>query len=510
MLTGKRWEILILVGVMVIYTGLAFYKLTEYPPLGHDDLASAGPAYQLLTEGNIGRGYSVPWYVNHFLMFLSFKIFGIGVLQIKLGSVIMGAVLLLTTYFIGRKLFSTKVAAIAILFLVTDSAFFQTARWGRSDIVAVTFFMLSLYLFLQARDRSSNLMFSLSAIALGASVFSHENGLFLGIPIMYLLLLLDYKKTFFKQKLFWIFSSTLLLVAVPYILYIAPDFSNYKDQVLFFISRTGESVGGFVFYHEQPSALFMGEITERWRGYIAQNSLVVGLFVLAVVNGLMKRDKSSKLILVAVISMQVLFILIKKNGFYLVWMTPLLFILVSSLFVDIFNYLRTDSQGRFIKFLKGNRFAALTATFLIFVILFSASSRIVGATLLSDSYDSIGSQLNISVPADAKVLGPGPFWLALRDRDYRGYGSAFNYAVEKRDNIPGFSLEQAILEVLEDFKPDYVLYQEKDLPHTLPIRLALKDFLTDSPSIKETLIVGGNYYGEVEVWKVNWSEEDDN
>ena len=491
---------------MAIYAGLVFYKLAEYPSLGHDDLASAKTAYQLLTEGNFGRGYSAPWYVNHFLMFLSFKIFGIGVVQIKLVSVVMGAVLLLTTYFIGKKLFSTKVAAIAILLLVADSAFFQTARWGRPDIMAVAFFMLSLYLFLQARERQSNIIFSLSAIALGASVFSHQNGLFLGVPIMYLLLLFDFKKTFFKQKPFWVFSSTLLLVAVPYILHIAPEFSNYKDQVLFFISRTGESIGGFVFYHQQPSALFIGEITERWRGYIAQNSLVVGLFVLAVINGLIKRDKSSNLILVAVIAMQLLFILIKKNGFYLVWMTPLLFILVSSLFVDIFNYLRTDNQGRFLKFLKGNRFAALTATFLIFVMLFSSSSRVVGATLLSDSYDSIGSQLNISIPADARVLGPGPFWLALRDRKYQSYDSAYYYMAEIRKDIPDFSLEQATLDILKDLKPDYIIYHKKDFPYTLPIRLALKEFLTDSSSIKKTVIVGGNYYGEVEVWKINWSE----
>ncbi len=124
-MTRKQWEILILVGVMVIYAGLAFYKLAEYPPLGYDDLASAGPAYQLLTEGHFDRAYSIPWYINHFLMFLSFKIFGIGVVQIKLVSVFMGAVLLLMTYLIAKKLFLIKVATIAILLLVTDSAFFQ-------------------------------------------------------------------------------------------------------------------------------------------------------------------------------------------------------------------------------------------------------------------------------------------------------------------------------------------------------------------------------------------------
>ncbi len=507
-MTGKRLELLAFLGVMIIYAGLTSYKLADYPPIGYDDFASAQPAYQLLTQGHFASAYSIPWYVNHFLMFISFKVFGLGVVQIKLGAVFMGAILILITYLIAKKLFSAKVATIAILLLVADAAFFNTARWGRPDIVAAAFFMLSFYVFLLARERQSNFLFSLSAIALGASVFSHENGLFLGVPIMYLLLLLDLKGAFFKRSPFWAFSLTLLLVALPYVINIALNFSDFKREVGFFISTSGESIGGFVFYHQSPFSLFSGEVTERWRGYIANNSLTFGLFLLAIINGIIKRDKSSRLIVIIVIAMQLLFILIKKNSFYLVWMTPLLYILLSSLFVDSFYRLVANSKGRILELFKSNRFAVLLAAFLIFVVVFSASLRIVEATLGSDSYGYISAQLNGSLPPEAKVLGPGLFWLALHnDKNLQSYGLALQYATEKRKNAPDFSVEQAIYAVLEDLRPDYVIYQENDIPAFLPVRLALKQFFVDSRSVKETVIAGGPSYGEIEVWKINWNEK---
>ncbi len=101
-----------------------------------------------------------------------------------------------------------------------------------------------------------------------------------------------------------------------------------------------------------------------------------------------------------------------------------------------------------------------------------------------------------------KGVRPGPFWLALRDRDFQGYGSAFTYAVEKRRDTPGFSLEQATLDVVEDFKPDYIIYEENDLPSNLPIKAALREFLTSSSSTREAIITGGWHYGEIELWKI--------
>ncbi len=186
-----------LVGVLAMYAGLVFYRLAEYPPFWYDDVTVAQPPIDLLTQGYFPRVYTVPWYVHQFLMFLSLTIFGIGVVQIKLASVFMGFSLILVTYLIGKKLFSIQVAFIAILLLVVDPFFFQTARWGRPDMTAVALFMLALYFFVQAQERQSNLMFSLSAVALGVSVFSHENGLFLGIPIMFLLFVITFRQALF-------------------------------------------------------------------------------------------------------------------------------------------------------------------------------------------------------------------------------------------------------------------------------------------------------------------------
>ena len=89
-MTRRKLEILILVGIIVIYLGLVFFRLAEYPPLQHDDINSAEPAYQFLTQGHFGapmlgdtyglsqRIYYYPGFTQFFLMSLSFKLFGLG------------------------------------------------------------------------------------------------------------------------------------------------------------------------------------------------------------------------------------------------------------------------------------------------------------------------------------------------------------------------------------------------------------------------------------------------
>ncbi|MDO8568834.1 MAG: glycosyltransferase family 39 protein [Dehalococcoidales bacterium] len=503
-MTSKRLELLVFTAILAVYGGLAFYRLADYPPFWYDDITVAQAPIELVTTGIFPRIYTVPWYVHQFLMSGFLKVFGLGVIQIKLASVFMGGVLILAAYLVAKKLFSVAVALIATSFLIVDPFFFQTSRWGRSDITAVALFMLSLYFFLRMREGKSSLLFAaLSALALGGSIFSHENGLFLGVPVMFVLLVWTYGRSFLKQRQFWVFSSTLALVAVPYLVYVARDLSNFQSQIVFFISSAGKEMGGYVFYHQPLISLFSGEISERWRLYIENYSLILALYVMGVVGGLLKRDASSKLLVTVVIIIQLLFIFIKKNNFYLVWMTPLLCMLLASLFVDVFNRATEGSRGRLTATIRSNRFAVLAAAFLGFVFLFSLFFRLGVTTLHSDSYDAISSQLNAAIPAQAKVLGPGPFWLALHDRDFRPYGAAASYAVEKRNTGQDFTLAQATTAVMNDFKPDYVIYEENDLPTNVPIKAALKDFVASGKYVKVSTIAGGWHYGDIELWKVN-------
>jgi 4-amino-4-deoxy-L-arabinose transferase-like glycosyltransferase len=112
---NKKEIIVILFIFIVIYT----FNLDKYPAIWTDESWFSNPAFMLATHGFLGTT-SIPnfydmanftyWQppVYFLLIATSFKLFGFGIIQARVVSVILGFFTVLFTYMLASELFNKK------------------------------------------------------------------------------------------------------------------------------------------------------------------------------------------------------------------------------------------------------------------------------------------------------------------------------------------------------------------------------------------------------------------
>ena len=159
---------------LLAYLLLSLNRLAVFPPVGQDEPWIAGAPYKLATQGVLGLDLFTGYYgmerhhyqhmpVYPLLQAATFKLFGVGVVQMRALPVAFGFLLLVTAFVVGRQAGDDRVGALAVVLLLTlrmtaggDATgilLLDRARINRYDIAVPVFGLLALWAFNHAERR---------------------------------------------------------------------------------------------------------------------------------------------------------------------------------------------------------------------------------------------------------------------------------------------------------------------------------------------------------------------
>lgn len=214
--------------IVVLAAFLRFYSLGNVPPSASLDEASIGwNAYSIMQTGKDEYGSSFPillrayddyrpaTYVYFVIPFV--KVFGLNVLSVRLPSVILSVLTVLSAYYIVKELFkrqkiveSEKLALIASLLLAISPWHVYISRLGHEVNLAFSFFIFGLLFFLRRNIYLSSLCLLISFIS-----YQSEK---LFIPIMVIGTFLIFRTQLGKYKRQIVLSLILsLLIIIPFV-----------------------------------------------------------------------------------------------------------------------------------------------------------------------------------------------------------------------------------------------------------------------------------------------------
>lgn len=213
--------------ILVLGFTLRIYRLSEVPSGFFADEASIGyNAYKLLTTGKDEYDISFPVFFQSFgdyrpplavystIPFIS--VFGLNDLSTRLPSVFYGLITILAIYFVGKEIRSKSFGLLAAFIVSTIPWLIHYNRTGFEFTIYVTFFTVTILLFLKATRSKSFIMPAFFVAAL--TLYTYQPARLL-IPLLLLGFLLIYRKTYVFHKRETIAGLlTFFILSIPLIL----------------------------------------------------------------------------------------------------------------------------------------------------------------------------------------------------------------------------------------------------------------------------------------------------
>jgi hypothetical protein len=222
-----------------------------------DEGAFANPAYNLAFHGYMGSSVLEPsgHYLNAYLkgirertydvvpnhlvaLAVWFRVFGFSLFTMRAYSICWGAAILLTFFYLLRRLFPDPwVARLASLLMAVDFMIQWTTADGRMEAPACALALGSLaaYLFFRERDLSTAVL--VSQVLAAAAMFTHPNALIIVLTVLVLAWRDDRKRFQLRHVLLAILPY--LVFAELWAIYILQNTSDFAAQ--FFANAAGRS-----------------------------------------------------------------------------------------------------------------------------------------------------------------------------------------------------------------------------------------------------------------------------
>ncbi len=469
MIHSNKFIILVSLVFVVLYT----FNLDKFPSVYIDENLFSNPAYMLITNGTFGttlmygfldlQNYTYwqpPMYI--ILLAISFKTFGLGVLQSRIVSVLLGFTSMIFTYMLGKELYNENVGVIAAALLTFNFLFFYVARQARMDIAVVCFTIIAVFLIVLALKKSNLTYYFLSGIFAMLALLSHPNGL-LAILTIYVMIfiykistsnkIIDGILLFFKEKGLYLYSLALILTSIPYLIYISLAFTLFKAQIMFnFLNSVFMPITNII---EEPYR-YAASISFIQTAY-GINSLLIAFFVVmliliitvvAVLTLLKPKNYKieNRLILSAFLTPIILFAVLNahKVPIYLSILIPFWSIIIAA----------SINQINFKKLKPKLKISTLAFSAVAIIIIINAA-LIGNALYITHSYNyyTVESEISNYIPSNSTVLGDGDYYMALEGR-YNYYSQA---------NVVWFNDDTSFSQI----NPNYLLfnpnYEEENL-----------------------------------------------
>ncbi len=425
--TSAVWFVLAL--ILAAYCGLALLSAITSRPNGDEGLF-ADPAITLITKGYMGTPVreqtpGLPglerwtyWVMPLHLVVLAgwYKIFGIGLMQMRILSIVWGSVCLAALISLVWRLgLDLWVVVVAAALSATDYIYVGASASGRMDGMAAALGFLGLAVYCNLRDKRLGLAMLMGHLSVAAAVFTHPNGVIFFVCLMFLIIVLD------RDRLR---ISYLLTSAAPYLagaaawgLYIMQSPQTFLAQWLWQIRmKAGDGVSfspvGYVVseFHRYVDAYGMGSVHARGvSGPVVLKAMVLAAYLLAVLALLRGRELRENRGFRLLFSLTALVFLImlffnEKLTRYLLNITPLYDTLLAIVLVGLYRRGRT----------------ARAIAILSFASLLTIQA---GGLILRSRFDAYARQFLPAVEFVRERLQPGTTVIASADF---GFGIGFD------------------------------------------------------------------------------------
>lgn len=235
-------ELLILFFIFVLALLLRIPFLDKFPAGFNPDEASFGySAYSILKTGKDEWGELLPFALRSFgdfkmplysyLATIPIVIFGLSEFSVRLPAALIGALAVFPTFFLTKKLFSSKTIAIfAALFLAISPWHISISRVAFEPSLTIFLFPLGLYFFLVGLQKPNFLV--LSSIILGFNLYSGNAARF--FTILFIIFLIIWQ----RQKLLKI-QRQALKAGVVFGIFLIPILVTYFSGATSRVSDVG-------------------------------------------------------------------------------------------------------------------------------------------------------------------------------------------------------------------------------------------------------------------------------
>ena len=236
----RRARLPLAIFIAAVYLHNAVPHLTMMPRVNVDEPWLMERAWQVMQTGQPRQpmyGLDRPYLLQPgypYLLAAWMTPFGVGLLQARALSVVLGLGALIAVAILGRRLIDPLAGLSAALFLAVDSNFLGSARNARTDMPAVCFAACALACYATGRHRPRPVWWGLSGIFAGLAMLCHGNAFWIG-AILALWLAIDLgRRLFIDRRTYWVGSAAALTLA-PYLGVILVNRAEVQRQVNAFV-----------------------------------------------------------------------------------------------------------------------------------------------------------------------------------------------------------------------------------------------------------------------------------
>jgi 4-amino-4-deoxy-L-arabinose transferase-like glycosyltransferase len=457
---------------LVAYLLVTFNRLTVFPPVGEDEPWIAAAPYKLATQGVFGSDLFSGYYglerhqyeqmpVFPLMQAVIFKLFGVGVLQMRMLPALCGFLLLLAVFAVGRQAGGDRVGALALLLMLvvrvagdgdsTGILLLDRARINRYDIAVPVFGLAALWAFNGAESRRSQTWYLVTGVLGGLSSLSHLYGLF-WLPVFVGLLIVRHRTDLWRQRTVWSLLGGFACTWAPWAVYIATGWSDYVGQMRPVADRF--DLFNPMFYVNNivhgPGPISLGWLLHAVRALpitrIGTWTMLLGVpvaFVTMMREVRHHESGAASALASAALAQAVMFValLSVKTVHYMIALWPL-----GALLLAWFGVWIWDRQQPVLRF-------ALTA--LLAFIIFEGITRVAHAQSVARQttpYEWYEAEVARCVSPGSRVLGLQHYWLGLRQFVFRTWLLPIGFA------LPHYSPEPMSFDrALEQINPTVIL-----------------------------------------------------
>jgi 4-amino-4-deoxy-L-arabinose transferase-like glycosyltransferase len=464
--------------ILLIYVALTLPYLDHLPRVHQDEPWLASGAWKIATEGVYGSDMFADYYKMEEHYYLNLPLFafltapvyaigGVGLWQARWTTVAMGALTLVLTYALGKRLFGATVGLGAmVLLLFTSHAAFSTyritgillydaARVSRYDILVPIFLLLTLYQFDRANHAPARQPWHYFWVGvwIACATLSNLYGIF-ALGVVGILLV--------WQRVRWqAYAAVGIGVVMPlslFVGYILIDPASFWGQVQTHGPRFGLSDWQWYWNNWQNEFLrYRAETQGQWwtRPGFAIGIIAVPLALLGLAWQTIRGSASARLVLIPALLFPLAFawLISVKRVEYLMVIVPVWAIALAWGGVALWKWAdewRVDPyplwMGRGIQDILAVLFAILIADGSLQYYHFFQQGDLI------PPYQSFTATIRAPIPAERGVVGLHSYWFSFTDTDYRTWYTMLNLAGS--EYTPAV---RSIADSLNRFEPDYLV-----------------------------------------------------
>jgi 4-amino-4-deoxy-L-arabinose transferase-like glycosyltransferase len=474
----RRWQLIALLALLICWYGLATVPyLGNFPLVTFDEAGIAAPAYKLATHGIYGNDLYTGYYQSEtytyeymplypLLVALSFKLFGMGVEQQRLVSVLCGLAILLLTFVLGWQLYGTPTGIVAVAALcsirlsldprASGILLLDLARIGRYDGLMAAGVVATCCCFYWAHTRHICWGYLATGLLAGLATLGHPNGAFV-LAVVAGALLWHHGLRVLRYGPIYLIVVGWLLACTPWLIYILQNPEAYYGQMLRHagIGRFDLLFPSFYWNNLVEEPFRYGRIfpvDQRLRSLprVGIWLTLAGLGIANIVLWLRVRrlnQLADRLLLLALPALAGLLALLVNHKYYGYLMLILPFIALQSAWAIVVVWRWLGHRTKLGRLILGVLLAAAVLEGGLGV----ASSLVMARS--TSSYPRLMTAIAQSIPSGSRILMTHHYWYGLAQYDTRSVLLPIYLSSPRYYQPRPLSIEDA----LQRLAPDYVI-----------------------------------------------------